>query len=299
MRCIENIKDIALDCKYRPTKGLKHRVLVIPYNDIDRRYTTFNSQKSEITNLQLKVDKKGVLIETKNSFKVKGSQKFSGGFIHEVSLKIDKVDSVNLAVINSLTRGSYVVIVETSGNTFEVLGYDAGVVLSSAQRDYAGNVIGVTFTTPNDVKELRMPAIWNEIDYNTTNKRFEKKAFSVGRNLFKNSGVVVTNNKYAFTSYQVTEDIKLGETVTLTIDGDFADGCWPLLIAGGGNGNYGSLNRGVNVWKNNLNLDLKKGDSLSVFIIGNSDGTKTNTIRKIKLERGDTATRWVPSKEDN
>lgn len=119
-----------------------------------------------------------------------------------------------------------------------------------------------------------------------------------GRNLLKNSGVVVTNNKYEITSYQVTEDIKLGETVTLTIDGDFADGCWPLLIAGGGNGNYGSLNRGVNVWKNNLNLDLKKGDSLSVFIIGNGDGTKTNTIRKIKLERGNKATDWTPAPED-
>lgn len=119
-----------------------------------------------------------------------------------------------------------------------------------------------------------------------------------GRNLFKNSGVIVSNNKYNIASYQVTENIKLGETVTLTIDGDFADGCWPLLIAGGGNGNYGSLQRGVNVWKNNLNLDFKKGDSFSVFIIGNDDGTKTNTIRKIKLERGNKATDWTPAPED-
>ena len=119
-----------------------------------------------------------------------------------------------------------------------------------------------------------------------------------GRNLLKNSGVVVTNNKYNITSYQVTEDIKLGETVTLTIDGDFADGCWPLLIAGGGNGNYGSLQRGVNVWKNNLNLDLKKGDSFSVFIVGNGNSTKTNTIRKIKLEKGNKPTDWSPAPED-
>ena len=119
-----------------------------------------------------------------------------------------------------------------------------------------------------------------------------------GKNLFKNSGVIVSNNKYNIASYQVTENIKLGETVTLTIDGDFADGCWPLLIAGGGNGNYGSLQRGVNVWKNNLNLDFKKGDSFSVFIIGNGDGTKTNTIRKIKLERGNKATDWTPAPED-
>jgi hypothetical protein len=119
-----------------------------------------------------------------------------------------------------------------------------------------------------------------------------------GRNLLRNSGVVVTNNKYEITSYQVTDDIKLGDTITLTIDGDFADGCWPLLIAGGGNGNYGSLNRGVNVWKNNMNLDFKKGNSFSVFIIGNSNSTKTNTIRKIKLERGNKPTDWSPAPED-
>ena len=119
-----------------------------------------------------------------------------------------------------------------------------------------------------------------------------------GRNLFKNSGVIVSNNKYNITSYQVTEDIKLGDTITLTIDGDFAEGCFPMLFAGGGNGNYGTLIRGVNVWKNNMNLDFKKDDSFSVFIIGNANSTKTNTIRKIKLERGNKPTDWSPAPED-
>ena len=119
-----------------------------------------------------------------------------------------------------------------------------------------------------------------------------------GRNLLKNSGIIVSNNKYNITSYQVTEDIKLGDTITLTIDGDFAEGCFPMLFAGGGNGNYGTLIRGVNVWKNNMNLDFKKDDSFSVFIIGNANSTKTNTIRKIKLERGNKPTDWSPAPED-
>ena len=119
-----------------------------------------------------------------------------------------------------------------------------------------------------------------------------------GRNLLKNSGVVITNNNYAIASYQVTEDIKLGDTITLTIDGDFAEGCFPMLFAGGGNGNYGTLIRGVNVWKNNLNLDVKKGNSFTIFIIGNSSSTKTSTIRKIKLERGNKPTDWTPAPED-
>lgn len=142
---------------------------------------------------------------------------------------------------------------------------------------------------------LRKP---NNLATNESVKEAIEKIQIGGRNLLKKSGVSITNNKYEIASYQVTEYIKLGDTITLTIDGDFADDCWPLLIAGGGNGNYGSLYRGVNVWKNNLNLDFEKGNSFSVFIVGNSNSTKTNTIRKIKLERGNKSTDWSPAPED-
>ena len=184
MRCIENIKDIALDCRYRPTKGLKHRVLVIPYKDIDRRYTTMNDDKSVITHFQLYPTKRGYLFELSNAFKLNGSQKLSGGFVHELSIKINKANSDNIATMNALTKGTYVLVVETMSNTFEILGYDAGVVVSSIQRDYAGNVIGLTFATPSDVKELRMVALWGEGDYIAMSKKFENKAL-VRYNLLK------------------------------------------------------------------------------------------------------------------
>lgn len=184
MKCIEHIKDIALDCKYRPTKGLKHRVLVIPYKDIDRRYTAMNEDKSVITHFQLYPTKRGYLFELSKAFKVNGSQKLSGGFVHELSIKIDKANSDNIATMNALTKGTYVLVVETMSNTFEILGYDAGVVVSSIQRDYAGNVIGLTFATPSDVKELRMIALWGEGDYLAMSKKFENKAL-VRYNLLK------------------------------------------------------------------------------------------------------------------
>ena len=184
MRCIDNIKDITLDCDYKPKKGLKHRVLVIPYKDIDRRYTTLNTDKTVITHLQLLPSKRGYLFELNNAFKVSGSQKFGGGFTHELSIKIDKADSGNIATMNALTKGTYVLIVETASNTFEVLGYEAGLVVNSVQRDYAGNVIGLTFATPSDVKELRMVVLWGEGDYLTMSKKFENKAL-VRYNLLK------------------------------------------------------------------------------------------------------------------
>ena len=106
MRCIENIKDIALDCRYRPTKGLKHRVLVIPYKDIDRRFTTMNEDKSVITHFQLYPTKRGYLFELSNAFKVNGSQKLSGGFVHELLIKINKANSDNIATMNSMSLGT-------------------------------------------------------------------------------------------------------------------------------------------------------------------------------------------------
>lgn len=194
MRCIDNIKDITLDCDYKPKKGLKHRVLVIPYKDIDRRYTTLNTDKTEITHLQLLPSKRGYLFELNNAFKVSGSQKFGGGFTHELSIKIDKADSGNIATMNALTKGTYVLIVETTGNTFEVLGFEAGLVVNSVQRDYAGNVIGLTFATPSDVKELRMVALWGEGDYLTMSKKFERKAF-VGQNILRGTKEFIVNGQ--------------------------------------------------------------------------------------------------------
>nr|DAO12752.1 MAG TPA: hypothetical protein [Caudoviricetes sp.] len=194
MRCIDNIKDIILDCDYKPKKGLKHRVLVIPYKDIDRRYTTLNADKTEITHLQLLPSKRGYLFELNNAFKVSGSQKFSGGFTHELSIKIDKADSGNIATMNALTKGTYVLIVETTSNTFEVLGYEAGLVVNSVQRDYTGNVIGLTFATPSDVKELRMIALWGEGDYIAMSRKFENKAL-VRYNLLKGTRDFIVNGQ--------------------------------------------------------------------------------------------------------
>lgn len=218
MRCIDSIKDIALDCIYRPTKGLKHRVLVIPYKDIDRRYTTMNDDKSVITHFQLYPTKRGYLFELSNAFKVNGSQKLSGGFVHELSIKIDKADSGNIATMNALTKGTYVLIVETMSNMFEVLGYEAGVVVSSIQRDYASNVVGLTFSTPSDVKELRMVALWGEGDYLTMSKKFEKKAF-IGRNYALNSNTsIISDWKSIGISPDFKKDVKNEEYITLSFD---------------------------------------------------------------------------------
>lgn len=304
MRCIEHIKDIALDCNYRPTKGLKHRVLVIPYKDIDRRYTAMNDDKSVITHFQLYPTKRGYLFELSNAFKLNGSQKLSGGFVHELSIKIDKSNSDNIATMNALTKGTYVLVVETMINTFEILGYDAGVVVSSIQRDYASNVIGLTFATPSDVKELRMVALWGEGDYLTMSKKFERNAF-VRENLLRNSGKKITNSNYLIATYPITTDLKEGETVTLTLKGQLGVG--KLAFSIHNSNGYVHLtnleNKGNGVYQSTFNWTLTMNGYTA-------DNTKIeiytpiytvivdSTIEWVKLEKGGTPTDWCPANED-
>jgi len=301
MRCIDNIKDIILDCDYKPKKGLKHRVLVIPYKDIDRRYTTLNADKTEITHLQLLPSKRGYLFELNNAFKVSGSQKFGGGFTHELSIKIDKADSGNIATMNALTKGTYVLIVETAGNTFEVLGYEASLVVNSVQRDYAGNVIGLVFATPSDVKELRMVALWGEGDYLTMSKKLERKAF-VGENLLRNSGTKITNNNYNIATYRLTEELKVGDLLTVTIKGQLGIGKTAFALYDQlGNVEQCSLyEKRKGVYQNTFNYKGYRNGDKMILSVWTYDGSVSieSTIEFIKLEKGDSPTDWCPANED-
>lgn len=329
MRCIDSMKDITLDCKYRPIKGLKHRVLVIPYKYIDRRYTTMNDDKSVITHFQLYPTKRGYLFELPNAFKLNGSQKLSGGFVHELSIKIDKANSDNIATMNALTKGTYVLVVETMSNTFEVLGYEAGLIANSLQRDYAGNVIGLTFTTPSDVKELRMIALWGEGDYLAMSKKFENKAF-VGRNLILNSTHIQFNKQWCSTNitkinkddeklseYHVLQpndnwvkvykdpqniDYTYGKEVTFSFDIKVLEGeiASPMFYAGEFTPYMemlpiiGSIEVGkwVRVYKTFIS---RSGWSIH---LGFSRLSGKYQLRNLKLEIGNTPTDWCPADED-
>ena len=119
-----------------------------------------------------------------------------------------------------------------------------------------------------------------------------------GRNLLKKSGKVVTGEEYLLATYQVTEDINLNERISLSVEGDFAEGCYPMLFASGGDGNYGVIQLGANVWNNKMGKKITKNQDLYLFIIGNDNGNRINTIRRIKLEKGDKVTDWTPAPED-
>lgn len=119
-----------------------------------------------------------------------------------------------------------------------------------------------------------------------------------GKNLLRRSNTIISNNEYLFASYQITEDIKPGDVLTLSIDSTLAEGCKVQIFAKDGDGNYGFLTEGVNTFDSVRGYTIPKWTYVNLYMMGNNTKSKTNTIRKIKLERGNIATMWSPAPED-
>lgn len=127
-----------------------------------------------------------------------------------------------------------------------------------------------------------------------------------GRNLLKNSGEKITNNRYNIASYKITEEINEGEIVTLTIKGELGTG--KTVFAAYNSGDFLELsqlfNKGNGIhqstfsWRKVVNGRTANNKTLFIWTY---DGSVIvdNTIEWIKLERGNVnRVDWSPAPED-
>ena len=126
-----------------------------------------------------------------------------------------------------------------------------------------------------------------------------------GRNLLRNSSQKVTNNNYNIAAYYLTEDLKEGDIVTLTIKGNLGFGktAFAPYNSGGqvelgvledkGNGIY----QNTFVWRTRNQYSVADNKTLFIWTYS-SNVTIDSTIEWIKLERGNKATDWSPAPED-
>ena len=117
-----------------------------------------------------------------------------------------------------------------------------------------------------------------------------------GRNLLRNSSQKITNNNYNIASYYLTEELKEGDLVTLSIKAQLGNaGSWIEVYNGGTFLTAPRLINGVLIssflWKANASPS-----NLIIYVLS-GNGTN-NTIEWIKLERGNKPTDWSPAPED-
>ena len=159
---------------------------------------------------------------------------------------------------------------------------------------YVWTRLHVTFTNPSGVSTTKpqVDASWEAMD----NIRVG------GRNLLRNSGDEITNNKYPTQTYDITETIEDGEQVTLSIRGSLGRSYWGIYNSGG-TVNMTTINKndldsnGIFVKTFNWRKGASSNTKLFVYSMPSSN-TAENTIANIQLERGNKATPWLEAPED-
>ena len=126
-----------------------------------------------------------------------------------------------------------------------------------------------------------------------------------GKNLLRNSRQLITNNAYLMARYGITESIKEGEQVTLTLKGQLGAGK-TTFSAFNSNG-YVLLStlesKGNGLYQATFNWTLtgygRTADNTTIDIYTpNHTVVVDSTIEWIKLERGNKPTDWSPAPED-
>ena len=184
MRCNKVLnEDLQIDCSRVPVVGIENKVVLIPFDAIDR--SRIRIERNRLLDFSLKNGARGYVVEG-YSRHFTGIQKYQGedSYTQELSLRI--YDSKYIEEIEALTNSLYVAIILTKEGRYEVLGYDAGLEVRSLERDYDKNAIRFTLGT-GSIRE-RSLLYFLDGDPQEMRKRFDRGFVSVwGRRIFDSS----------------------------------------------------------------------------------------------------------------
>jgi hypothetical protein len=179
-----------VDCNFLPVAGLTANAVLINFEDIDRGATTKSTTPGSqlvMTNLQLKPGTTGYLftgIKQSNgkSYEFVPVDNLPGRFSHSFTGRIFNPSAANKEQLRNLALGAkYVMIVEQlwkgedNEEAFEVLGFDAGLILSEATNNSAedSNTISIVLSSEEGIEEPNPPYNLLETDYPTTKTAFD------------------------------------------------------------------------------------------------------------------------------
>jgi len=128
--------------------------------------------------LRLQYGKRGYVIEIQDYFKVSGVMKYNGtGYVQEVTIRLDKrhgagTEIMGVGAVGAMSTGTWIMVIETNAGDFEVLGFDAGLVVKAAMMDYNSSGVLVTLGTSEGLTERCLTMEWLSAD--DKRRRFEE-----------------------------------------------------------------------------------------------------------------------------
>ena len=130
--------------------GLRRRMLLIRFEDVDRRRSVVSGGYA--VDLHLLPYCRGEVVDVPYGFAVNGKQLYSGGkgYLHELSFRVD----------NRPVVGDFATNAQGAAGAWEVLGFEAGLVLRSAERDFDRNGVRVVLGTDANNLERYFALQW-------------------------------------------------------------------------------------------------------------------------------------------
>ena len=123
-----------------------------------------------------------------------------------------------------------------------------------------------------------------------------------GKNLLRNSKQRITNSNYNIATYRLTEELKIGDLLTITIKGQLGVGktAFALYDQLGNVEQCALFDKGGGIYQNTFNYrGYRNGDKMILTVWTYLSSIDVNsTIEWIKLERGNKPTDWSPAPED-
>ena len=189
MNCVDNLLKnvIAADCKKVAIAGIKGRVVIIPYDYIDRSTIEYlvdfidpqNPGKEVLDGFRLKAGKYGIAFDSLDNSAI-GSVGTNRGtyrntFIHNLTIRAFSKNTTIKDTINKMIGGRFIVVVknfeegriagEISGDWtstyIEVYGINSGVKLAAINGDTAfadGVTYELVFGSDDISQEMKLPA---------------------------------------------------------------------------------------------------------------------------------------------
>jgi hypothetical protein len=182
--------DIAKNCDVKPIGGIEVNVVLIPFDDIDKTNSTIDGTNDLlITNLATKTGTQGYFVEGIKqsqgaSFELVKKEDSFDKFKHMFSGVVLTPSVANKKSLSEISSGSkYVAVVEKKWkgvlevDAFEVLGWDAGLVISEMtwNTKESDGIIKFVVASEDGYEEPYMTRNVLETDYATTKTAFDAK----------------------------------------------------------------------------------------------------------------------------
>tara|TARA_R110000737_G_scaffold46886_1_gene66671 strand:+ start:856 stop:1449 length:594 start_codon:yes stop_codon:yes gene_type:complete len=182
--------DIAKNCDVKPIGGIEVNVVLIPFEDIDKATSTIDGTNDLlITNLATKSGTQGYFIEGIKqsqgaSFELVKKEDSFDKFKHMFTGVVLTPSVANKKSLSEVSSGArYVAVVEkkwkgvTQADAFEVLGWDAGLVISEMvwNTKESDGIIKFVVASEDGFEEPYMTKNVLETDYATTKTAFDLK----------------------------------------------------------------------------------------------------------------------------